>query len=189
MSSRLTGRSVPPGLGPTTLRRWPASALALRAVMVLAPPGAVLVSAAAGDAPPVSVLVVVALFSFGFAARPESGFGILALGAPIVWWCRVGDDGLHASVLVAAVLVVVAHVAGLVAAYGPSGARVEAVVGSVWVARAATVLLASPVVWLLARVARRSEPDAALWQAGLLTALLAVVAVVVRLQDATRGER
>lgn len=170
------------------LRRWPASALALRGLMVLAPIGAVLASVGADDHPPASVVAIVAIVSVGFAAAPESGFGLLALGAPIAWWCTVADDGLHASVLVAAVLIVVAHVAGLVAAYGAPGTRVDAGVASVWVARAAIVLLAAPAVWLISRIARENAPESALWQAGLLVSVLTVVVVVVGLGAADRDE-
>lgn len=177
-----------PGARLAALRQWPASALGLRVAMLLAPPAALLTSAAAGELAPPSVLAVVVLFSLGFCLAPESGFGLLALGSVMAWWCLVGDDGLHASVLVAAVLLTVAHVAGLVAAYGPPGVPVDAAVGSVWIGRAAATLMVAPMVWLVARLVRDNAPDAALWQAGLLVSVLTVVLAALAL-GAARGGR
>ncbi len=170
------------------LREWPASALLLRAVMVLAPIAAVLTATGAGGAPPPSVVAVVVLFSVGFAVAPESGMGLLALGSVIGWWCLVEGDGLDASVLVAAVLLTLAHVAGLVASYSPPGMRVVPAIGSVWLARGAIVLLSAPAVWLVARLVRDSEPVAALWQSGLAVALLTVVVAGVVLGRDRRSE-
>jgi hypothetical protein len=173
-----TGRGGPDGRL-AELRRWPASALALRAVMVLAPVGAVLLAAPAGDAPPPPVLAIVLAASLGFARDPESGLGLLALGSVVAWWCLVQDDGLHPAVLPASVLLLVAHVAGLVAAYGPGGVRVDRAVGSVWFARSGLVALSAPLVWVVARVAGEAGEAGSgvpLWEAGLGVAVLAVVA-------------
>lgn len=185
MSTRRTGRIGALALGAfdaiADVANWPVSALLLRACLLLAPPAALLVAAGAGDPPKAAVLVIVVLFSVGFAVAPESGFGLLALTSVVGWWCLVDDDGLHASVLVAAVLLTVAHVAGLLASYGPPGVAVDAAVGRAWIGRASLVLLAAPVVWLLARLVHDHAPDAALWQAGLLVAVLAVAIVAVTL--------
>ena len=171
------------------LRRWPASALALRGTMLLAPPAALLASAGAGDPPPTSMLALVALVSLGFAIAPDSGFGLLALVSVVAWWSLVADDGLHPSVLVAAVLLTSAHVAGLVAAYGPPGVAISTAISSVWVARLATVLLAAPVVWVLARVVRGNDPVEPLFQAGLLVSVLVVVLAALALGGARRSDR
>lgn len=165
--------------GPLGLRRWPASALGLRLAMLLAPPAALLAAAGAGDPAPASILALVALLSLGFAVAPDSGFGLLALGSVVAWWSLVADDGLHPSVLVAAVLLSVAHVAGLIAAYGPAGLPVPGAVASVWVARGAIVLLAAPLVWVLARLVHDDAPVESLFQAGLVVAVLGVVSAVV----------
>lgn|GEM_PF-3371888 len=159
------------------MRHWPVSALFLRAAMVLAPPAALLVAGVAGDHPPVTVTIVVASLSLAFALAPDSGAGLLALASVVAWWTLVGDDGLHPSVLVAAVLLMVAHVAGLLAAYGPSAVPVDPGLGSLWVGRGAWVLLVAPVVWWVARAAQGTDAQQALWQAGLLVAVLAVAAV------------
>ncbi|MAS55418.1 hypothetical protein [Nocardioides sp.] len=159
------------------MRHWPVSALLLRASMLLAPPAALLVARLAGDAPPVTVTIVVASLSLAFALAPDSGAGLLALGSVVAWWTAVGGDGLHPSVLVAAVLLLLAHVAGLLAAYGPSAVPVDPDLGSLWIGRGALVLLAAPVVWWVARAARGADAQQSLWQAGLLVAVLAVAGV------------
>lgn len=163
------------------LRRRPASALTLSGTMLLAPPAALLASAGAGDPPPPSMLALVVLLSLGFARAPDSGFGLLALVSVVAWWSLVADDGLHPSVLVAAVLLTAAHVAGLVAAYGPPGLAISPSIGAVWIARGAVVLLAAPVIWVLARIVRDNDPVAALFQAGLLVSVLAVVLAALAL--------
>lgn len=170
------------------LTSWPVSALAVRAVVLLAPPAALLMAGLAGSAPPPSMLAVVVLFSVGFAIAPDSGFGLLALVSVIGWWSVV-DDGLHATVLVAAVLLLAAHVAGLLCSYGPPGVALDADLGSLWIARATAVVLGAPVVWVVARSLRDNGPDAALWQAGLLVSVLAVVAVAATLGSGGRSAR
>jgi hypothetical protein len=161
-------------------RGWAPSALVLGAVTAVAPPAALLLSAAAGEGPPVAMVVVVVVLSLGFARAPESGLGLAALGAVATWWCLV-DDALHPSVLLASVLLVAAHVAGLLAAHGPPGTTVDASLVWLWVARAGVVALAAPPVWLLARVVVDGGPRAALWQSGLVVALLVVVAAAALL--------
>lgn len=162
------------------LRHWPASALALRLVMLLAPTSAVLASSAAGESAPPSVVVIVVGLSVAFAIAPDSGAGLLALGAVAVWWAKV-DDPLHGSVLVAAALVLLAHLAGLLAAYGPGDVPLDVGLGTRWAGRGALVLVAAPVVWVIARAADGATAQAALWQAGLLVATLLVAVVAVRL--------
>lgn len=173
----------------TAWRHWPVSALVARVVLLLAPPAALGSSALAGDPPPLSVLAVTVLFSCGFAVAPESGAGLLALAAVLAWWSKVAGDGLHASVLVAAVLLTVAHVTGLVVSYGPSGARIDRAVAGVWAVRAALVLLAAPAVWLVARLVAGRPPEPALWQAGLAVAVAAVVVAAALLGVGRDEER
>ncbi|WP_323793937.1 hypothetical protein [Nocardioides sp.] len=162
------------------LRDWPVSALALLLVMLLAPTSAVLVASAAGESAPPSVVAIVVVLSVGFAIAPDSGAGLLTLGVVVAWWSRV-DDALHPSILVAALLLLLAHLAGLLAAYGPGGVPVDARLGSRWAARGALVLVAAPLVWLVARVADEASAQVALWQTGLLVATLLVAGVAVAL--------
>ncbi len=171
------------------LTGWSRSAIVLRIVMLVAPPAAVLMASVAGTPPPPAVLAVVVLASAGFARAPESGFGLLALGAAALWWVRVADDGLHAAVLAAAVLLLAAHVAGLLAALGAPGAAVDADLVSLWIVRGTIVVLAAPLVWLLARLAGDLAPDAALWQAGLLVSVVAVTVSAVVLGAGGRTAR
>lgn len=169
-----------------SLTTWSVAALTLRGVVLLAPPAGLLMAGAAGSAPPHSVLAVVVFLSAGFAIAPESGFGLLALGSVIWWWSLSDDAGLHATVLVAAMLLLAAHVAALLISYGPPGVAVDAGLGWLWVGRGAAVLVAAPAVLLLARFADDAAPDPALWQAGLLVSVLAVVLVAARLTAVER---
>lgn len=163
--------------------------MVLRGIALLAPPAALLVAGVAGSAPPPLLLAVVVLLSVGFAAAPDSGFGLLALGSVVGWWALAADDGLHAAVLLAAVLLTAAHLAGLLSAYGPPGAAVDARLATLWVGRGATVLLAAPLVWMVARLVRDTAPDVALWQAGLLVSVLAVMLVALGLSADGRAAR
>ena len=55
----------------------------------------------------------------GFAVLPESPSAPRVLLAVLVWWAVALDDGLHPAVLVAAAALLVAHLAAVLASYGP----------------------------------------------------------------------
>ncbi|WP_148613969.1 hypothetical protein [Nocardioides rubriscoriae] len=163
------------------VRGWPASQRWLRLVVLVGPLVALLAAAAAGNGPRPWVVALVLGLSVMWASAPESGVGSLALLVVLFWWTRVPDDALHPAALVAAAVLVTAHVAALLAATAPPRTPVDVGVLRLWVRRGCAVLLVSPVLWVLARVLRDETAPAGLWPAALATALLVVVVLALAL--------
>jgi len=154
-----------------TAGRWPASQLVVRAVVLVGPVLALAMMVPAGSTPSPWVFLLVTGLAAGWAWRPESVLGTLGLTVVLGWWVRA-DLGVPAEALVAAVGLLAAHVAALVAAYGPPRLVVGAATARLWLARAGALFVAAPVVWLLSRLLEdRSEPPG-VW-------IAAMVAVVV----------
>ena len=160
------------GLAPG--RTTPGQAL-LRLVLLLAPPAALLLSEAAGVGPAAWLVVLVTLVAATWALFPESAAGSAALFLVVAWWGLGLRDGLHPAALGAAALVLGAHVAAVVAAYGPPTLAVDPALVRRWALRGGLVLLSSPAVFLLVRAVRDGEPPPGLWTAGMVAVLGAVV--------------
>jgi len=157
------------------IREWSRSQRALRAVAAVCPVLALLCTGPAGVWPRPWLVGLALLLGLLYGGRPESGVGLGALGLVLVWWGLAFDDGLHAWALPSAALLVGAHLAGLLASYGPGGLRVEAGLVRLWVRRGLLVLTISPIV-LLAALLLRDRPDTpGMWVAGLAAALVAMV--------------
>jgi hypothetical protein len=130
------------------------------------------------------LVVVEVLLALHYAARHTSGLAVSAFGLVLVWWGLAFRDGLHAWAIASAALLVAAHVAGLLASYGPGGLGVDAATARLWLRRGLLVLLASPVVFVVA-VWLRGRPDVpGVWAAGLLAALVAMVVASLALAGA-----
>lgn len=155
--------------------RWSPSQRALRAVVLLGPVLALLVAGPAGHAAPSWLLLVVVVGSAAFAVAPEGWWGTAVLVVVLGWWCQVPDAGLDPLVLVAALGVVAAHVAALLAAYGPGEAQVDPALTVRWVARGGLALLVTGGVWLVAVEVRGEDAPGGTWTAGLVVAVLALV--------------
>ena len=114
--------------------------LALRLVVFLAPPSALLV--AGSDRQPSGWVVGLAFaLSLGFAVLPESGFGSTCLALVVCWWAVAATDGVPAAAMAAAMLLLVAHVAALVLSYGPPGMALVRPVCWLWLRRSLIGLL------------------------------------------------
>lgn len=125
------------------------------------------------------LVVLVGGLGVGYALAPEAAIGTVAMGFVLAWWGVAFRDGLHPQALVAAAGLVASHVAGVLAAYGPSEMSVDRATVLLWVRRGVLVLAISPLVWLLAIVVRdQPEPDG-VWVAGLVAAFACVAAVAV----------
>jgi hypothetical protein len=147
----------------------------VRLTAFLCPVLALLCTGPAGVWPRPWLVGLVAVLAAVYARHPETGVGTAALGAVLVWWGLAFRDGLHAWALASAVLLVAAHLAGLVASYGPAGLPVDRGTVRLWVRRGALALLVAPVVFGVALLLR-GRPDApGVWVAGLSVALLAMV--------------
>lgn len=152
------------------------SQLALRALVLLGPVVATLMTGPAGHWAPWWVVLAIAGLAGGFAVLPESAVGVGTLVAVLGWWTASLRDGLHPAVLVAALALLVAHVAALLASYGPGEMPVPAALIRLWVRRTALVLLVVPVVWALARVLEGEPEQPGIWVVGTAVALAATIA-------------
>lgn len=158
------------------IRLWSPSQRWLRTVALVGPVLALVAAWPAGDAAPSWLLLLVVLGSARFAIDPDSGWGVVVLAVVVGWWCMVPDDGLSPLVLLAAAAVLAAHVAGLLAAYGPGESLVALALVRRWVRRGGVALVAAPGVWLLAVAVRGTVTPTGIWTAGMLAAVLALLA-------------
>lgn len=162
------------------LRRWTPGQWALKVAMVLGVLGALLTTGLVGVWPDPWLVLLVGLLALGYAVVPETSIGTVAMGLVLAWWGIGLREGLHWQALVAAACLLLAHLAGLVAAYGPDRMAVDPATVLLWVRRGALVFLMAPLVLVLALwVAERPEPGG-LWVAGM-TAAVAALAVAAAL--------
>jgi hypothetical protein len=164
----------------------PASQIVLRALVLLGPVVALLAAGPAGHWPPWWIVLAVVALSGGFAARPDSPLGATVFLAVLVWWTISLPDALHAEVVVAAAALVVAHVAALVAAYGPDALPVEAATLRLWALRCVLVLVTVPAAWGAAVLLRGEPEQPGVWILGVVGALAATVAATVALGTVDR---
>ena len=158
------------------LRIWTPGQWALRAVMVVGLLVALLATGPAGTWPAPWLVVLVGGLAVGYALLPETSFGTVAIGLVLAWWGLGLRDGLHPAALVAAAGLLSAHLAGLVAAYGPDRMAVDRATVLLWARRGLLVFVLAPVVLAVALwVREQPEPDG-IWVAGLAAALAAVAA-------------
>jgi len=159
--------------------------LVLRAVLLGAPLLAVL---CAGPQPwPRGWFVALLLaLSVGFAAMPESMLGSACLGLVVVWWGLAVRDDVPASALLAAALLLAAHVASVLLSYGPPALPIGGRLLRLWVRRAAVAGLAAPVVWAVAALVDGQPEPPGIWVAGLGCAI--VVCVVAAVAVTTRED-
>jgi hypothetical protein len=155
------------------------SQLVLRALVLLGPVVALLATGPAGHWPPWWIVLPVLGLAAGFARLPDSSLGAAVFLVVIGWWIVSLPDDLQAEVLVAAVALVVAHVAALLASYGPDAMHVDAATARLWVRRGALALLTVPAVWGAARLLRDEPEQPGIWVLGVVAALAATVAATV----------
>ena len=157
------------------------SQLVLRVVILLGPVVAVLATGPAGNWPPVWIAAGVVALSVAAALAPDAPYGAGAGLAVVAWWAIALGEVVPASVIVAAVALVLAHVAGVLASYGPPTMPVDAGITRLWVRRGALVLLTVPAAFALARVLRGEPEQPGIWILGVAAAFVATVAATVGL--------
>lgn len=154
---------------------WTPGQWALRVTMVVGILVALVSTGWVGALPDWWLVLLVAGLALGFARVPESHAGAVAMAFVVVWWGVSLRDGLHPEALVAAAGLLVSHVAGLIAAYGPDELSVDPATVRRWLFRGLASFLLAPAVWLAA-VLLRDRPEApGVWVAGLAVALLATI--------------
>lgn len=166
-----------------TLLRESRGRLALRAVLLVAPLLAVL-SAGPQDLPHGWFVALVLALSVGFAAMPESMLGTACLGLVVVWWSLAARDDVPLTAILAAALLLAAHVASVLLSYGPTALSIGGRLLRLWLRRAAAVGVAAPLVWVVAVLVKGQPEPPGIWVAGLgcaiVVCVVAAAAVTVR---------
>jgi hypothetical protein len=159
----------------TPWRTWSRSQAGCRALVVALPVVALLV---APVRPSLLVVLLVAGGSVLWGVFPELAAGPVVLLSVMVWWSLAVPDPVQPRVLAAALALAAAHVAGLLAAYGPARAGLDRGLVVVWVRRGLLAFVAAPVAY--GAVVFLDEPDALMWP--LAVAVLVVLVLVVGLR-------
>jgi hypothetical protein len=162
-----------------TAAEWPLSQLLVQSVLLLGPVLALLAAVPAGVPPPAWLGALVTALALGWAFLPESVLGTLVLALVLVWWVVADLTSLPWEAIAAALCLVAAHVAAVVASYGPAELEVDEPTLRLWLGRAGVLSLAAPVVWLLGRLlADRPEPPG-VWVAAMVAVVIAAVVAAV----------
>jgi hypothetical protein len=143
-------------------------------VLLVAPLLAVL-SAGPQDRPSGWLVALVLALSVGFAAMPESMLGTACLGLVVVWWSLAARDAVPVTAVLAAALLLAAHVASVLLSYGPPALPVGGRLLRLWLRRAAVAGAAAPLVWLVAVVLDGQPEPPGIWLAGLGCAIVVCV--------------
>ncbi len=160
--------------------------LALRAVLMVAPILALLCTGPEEWPRGWFVALTVAL-SVGNAWMPESMLGASCLGLVVIWWALAVPDGVPLTAILAAALLLAAHVASVLLSYGPPALPIGGRLLRLWLRRTAVVGVAAPLVWAVAVVVDGQPEPPGIWVAGLgcaiVVCLVAAIAVSVREPD------
>jgi hypothetical protein len=148
---------------------------ALRAVIALGPPLALLAATPQGFVPPPWLVLVVVVASLGFAYLPEQYVGSAALLLVVGWWTNNVRDAMPVAVVVSAGALLAAHVAATLAAYGPRTLPPDRLIVLRWARRGVLVWLVAPLLWLVVDAERGRTTPASYWVAGLAVALVVAV--------------
>jgi hypothetical protein len=164
------------------LSRETRARLSLRAVVLVAPVLALL-AARPDDWPHGWYVALTVALAVGFAAMPESALGTACLALVVFWWSLAAADGVPATTIPVALLLLAAHVAAVLLSYGPHALPVGGALLGRWLRRYVAVAVAAPLVWLVA-VAVDGQPEPrGIWVLGLgcavVVCIVAAVAVTV----------
>jgi hypothetical protein len=148
---------------------------ALRAVIALGPPLALLAASPQGFVPPLWLVVLVVLLSLGFAYLPEQYIGSAAMVMVVGWWTVDVRSAMPLAVVVSSGALLASHLAGTLAAYGPRALPVDRAIVLRWTRRGALVWLVAPLLWLVVDAQRGHTTPASYWVAGLAVAMVVAV--------------
>jgi hypothetical protein len=165
-------RVLPSGVAP--------SALVLRALVLALP--CVALALALPEVPHWAVLLGVPVSAAAWARTPDHAVGVVPLVLVGGWWAA--HDVLDWRVPVVAVLLVVAHLAATVAAYGPTTLALDPHLARLWLVRGLLALVPVPVAWLAVRGLDPAWAPPGTW----LATGAVVVAMLLAVAHLTRSE-
>ena len=158
----------------TAWRTWSRSQVGCRALVALLPVVALLV---APVPPSVPMIAIVAAGSVLWATWPELAAGPLVLLLVMVWWATTVPDPVRPSVLVAAAVLQSAHVAGVLAAYGPARVGIDRRLVWMWIRRGLLAFLGAPLAYV-GVIGLNGAPDQPLMWPVAVAALVALTFMV-----------
>lgn len=166
-------------------RSWTPGQWGLRVVMVAGPLVALFARTPSLGAPPAWGVGLVLVLGAGWTLLPESVIGAVTLLAVGFAWASSDTTGVSAGVLVAAAGMLAAHLAALVASYGPPRLPVDPGTIRLWSLRGVALFGAAVGVWLVARAVAELPEKPTIWVMGLVVALSVVVVAAAVIQAAT----
>jgi hypothetical protein len=169
------------------LREWTRGQWLLRAVVLLGPVVALLVRWPTDPPRPFLIALTLAVAA-GWAMAPESVIGAVALLLVGFSWASGPGSGLPWEAVVAAAAMLAAHLAAVVASYGPDALPLSTPVVRLWLRRGLGVSLVAPLVWLVALAVRELPESGTVWVLGLAVALSVTIVAGVATQAATTRE-
>jgi hypothetical protein len=158
---------------------WPLSQLVARLLVLLGPLVGLVAAAAADLPPPGWVTALVVVLAVGWAFMPESLLGTLCLAMVLAWWGVADYRAVPAEALVAALGILVAHVAAVVTAYGPPEMAIDTPTARLWLTRGAAVFTTAPIVWMLAALMRDQPEPPGVWIAAMVAVVVAAILATV----------
>jgi len=158
---------------------WPLSQLVARLLIMLGPMVGLLAAAAADLPPPGWVTALVVVLAIGWAFMPESLLGTLCLAVVLAWWGVADFQAVPAEALVAALGLLVAHVAAVVTAYGPPELAIDTPTVRLWLTRGAAVFTTAPIVWMLAVLMGDQPEPPGVWIAAMVAVVVAAILATV----------
>ena len=157
-------------------RGWTPAQAALRTTIVAGVMVALLATGLRGVWPAWWLVVLVAGLAVAFALLPEAPMGTVATGLVLAWWGFAFRGGPYPEALLAAAGLLTAHLAAVVAGYGPRDLPPDPATVRLWAVRGAVVFLAAPVVYVVATLLEGQPEPGGIWVAGLAAALVTTVA-------------
>jgi hypothetical protein len=156
-------------------RGWTPGQWALRVTVVAGLLVALLATGLLGVWPAWWLVVLVAGLAVAFSLLPEAPMGTVATGLVLAWWGFAFREGPHPQALLAAAGLLAAHLAAVLASYGPRDVPLDPATVRLWAVRGAVVFLAAPAVFAVATLLRGQPEPVGIWVAGLAAALAATV--------------
>lgn len=156
-------------------RGWTPAQAALRTTIVAGVMVALLATGLRGVWPASWFVVLVAGLAVAFALLPEAPMGTVATGLVLAWWGFAFRGGPYPEALLAAAGLLTAHLAAVVAGYGPRDLPPDPATVRLWAVRGTAVFLAAPAVYVVARLLEGQPEPGGIWVAGLAAALVTTV--------------